>query len=78
VRDVIVLRHFAAAILFVIALFNVGFAFWAYAVSMRGDLHVRGGPLGIIGGIAITLLTLRGSWVLTRSAVGRTDHRSAP
>jgi hypothetical protein len=55
-----------------IALVNIaGLAFWALAVVMLGEIRVRGGVLGLLFGLAVTALALRGFVALTRRAPAR-------
>ena len=55
------MRVLLAAILAIVAAFNVaGFAFLAFAWFIDLDIHVRGGALTVVLGVAVTTLCFLG------------------
>jgi len=62
-----VIRLTLAAFLLVFVLFNLaGFAFWGYALLMGAEIHVRGGVVGLLLGVGVSALALKGFRALTR------------
>ena len=62
-----VIRLTFAAFLLVFVLFNLaGLAFWGYALLMGAEIDVRGGVVGLLFGVGVTALAMKGLSALTR------------